>query len=393
MDPRLNPYSPGAGSQPPELAGRDPVIRKAEIALDRIRKGRGAQSLVLYGLRGVGKTVLLNRIRTDAEARGLESVKIEAPEDRSLPAILIPALRVTLLRIDRMAAAKDAVGKALGALRSFIGSVKIKYQDVEAGLDVPVARGVADSGDLESDLIELFSGIGLAAKAGDTAIVLYIDELQYIKETELAILIRALHAISQLNLPLTMVAAGLPQLLGMMGRAKSYAERLFVFEEIDELSREAAARALKLPAEKEGVLYDNDAIESIIDRTEAYPYFLQEWGKHAWNLADDSPITIDDADAASEAAIDELDASFFRVRFDRLTPIEKRYVRAMAEIRLGPFRSGEIAAKLGRTVNSVAPVRSSLIRKGMIYAPAHGDTAFTVPMFDSFLRRTMPFEP
>jgi AAA ATPase domain len=390
MDPRLNPYAPGAGTNPPELAGRDAVLEKAAIALDRIRAGRAAQSLVLYGLRGVGKTVLLNRIRLDAESRGLESVRLEAPEERSLPAILAPSLRATLLRLNRTAAVKATVQRALSGLAGFIKALRVKYADIEVGLDVEPELGLADSGDLESDLTDLLMQTGKAAQACSTAIVIYLDELQYVNENELAALIRSLHAVSQSELPVTMIAAGLPQLLGKMGRAKSYAERLFIFEKIDKLDHEAARKALSIPVEEQGVTYVEAAVNRIIADTEGYPYFLQEWGKHAWDLAEESPIKLAVADRAREEALNELDASFFRVRFDRLTPLEKAYVRAMARLGDGPFRSGDVAFQLGRKVSSIAPVRDSLIKKGMIYAPQHGDTAFTVPLFGGFLLRTMP---
>lgn len=346
---------------------------------------------MLYGLRGVGKTVLLNRIRLDAEARGFESVKIEAPEERSLPAMLAPALRSTLIRLSRSDAAKAAAQRAMQALAGFVKALKIKYQDMEVGFDLPAEAGLADSGDLDNDLADLLAAVGAAAQARNTAVVIYIDELQYVAEDQLAALIAALHeAGSQMQLPITMVAAGLPQLLGQMGRAKSYAERLFEFLSIDRLDDGAARKALCVPAQKESVEYEDAAITRILHDTQGYPYFLQEWGKHTWNLADHSPIRAQFAEQATAQALAELDASFFRVRFDRLTPTEKKYVRAMAELGAGPHRSGDIAEKLGRDVNSVAPIRSALITKGMIYSPAHGDTAFTVPLFDGFMRRTMP---
>lgn len=390
MDPRRNPYAPGAGTPPPELAGRDDIIERAAVALHRIANGRAAQSLILYGLRGVGKTVLLHRIRLDAEREGFIPVVIEAPEDRSLPAILGPALRATLIRLSRGEAAKKALKKALGALASFARSAKIKYQDVEFNVDFDGIPGVADSGDLEIDLSDLLRAVGETAAERRTAVVLFIDELQYVPEEQLAALISALHAANQRQLPITLVAAGLPQLLGQMGRAKSYAERLFEFVPIGPLDPEAARRALVVPAQHEGVEFEKRAIEEIVVQTEGYPYFLQEWGKHAWSEAEASPITQADAVRATEVALAELDASFFRVRFDRLTPAEKRYMRAMAELGPGPHRSGEIAALLGKENSAVAPVRNRLIGKGMVYSPAHGDTAFTVPLFDSFMRRTMP---
>ena len=390
MDPRTNPYAPGAGHQPPELAGRDDIIERAAIALDRIREGRAARSLITYGLRGVGKTVLLNRIRSDAEARGITSVRIEAPEDRSLPGILIPSLRAALLRLSKGEALKAALSKAMGALASFAKTTKIKYQDVEVAFENEPTKGVADSGDLEVDLGALFASLGDVAKERNTAVVLFIDELQYVPEAHLAALISALHHVSQDQAPVTMVAAGLPQILGQMGRAKSYAERLFEFVLIDRLDDAAGERALCRPAQRVDVAFSKEAIAIILDQTKGYPYFLQEWGKHCWDIARASPISRVDAEVATGTALADLDASFFRVRFDRLTPMEKEYLRAMADLGPGPHRSGDIAERLGRKVQNVAPLRNGLIAKGMIYAPAHGDTAFTVPLFDGFLKRTMP---
>jgi predicted transcriptional regulator len=390
MDPRLNPYAPGAGTPPPELAGRDELIERAAIALDRIRAGRSSRSFIYYGLRGVGKTVLLNRIRLDAERRGFVTIPIEAPEGRSLPALLAPALRAALLRLSRSAVAKDGVTRALRALAGFARALKVKYQDLEVAVDFDPEAGLADSGDLEHDVMDLLSSVGSAAKANGTAVVLFIDELQYVPEEQLAALISALHSASQNQLAITMMAAGLPQLLGQTGRAKSYAERLFEYVPVDRLDDNAATEALCVPARELKVEYAAAAIEEILRQTRGYPYFLQEWGKHSWDIATRSPITRADAKAATTAALAELDASFFRVRFDRLTPTEKRYMRAMAELGPGPHRSGDIADKLGRAVTTVAPTRSSLIDKGMIYSPAHGDNAFTVPLFDGFLKRTMP---
>jgi len=390
LDPRRNPYAPGAGTPPPELAGRDVLIERAAIALDRIRHRRSARSFILYGLRGVGKTVLLNRIRLDAEARGFVAVRMEAPEDRSLPGLLAPALRATLLRLDRIAAAKASGQRALRALAGFAKALKVKYADIEVGLDLDPERGLADSGDLDLDLTDLLMIVGEAAADRDTAVVLFIDELQYIPEPQLASLITALHAASQGGLPITMMAAGLPQLVGQSGRAKSYAERLFEFTPIDRLDDPAARDALIIPARHEGAEFEPGAVAEILAQTLGYPYFLQEWGKHSWNVAAASPIREADARAATEQALAELDASFFRVRFDRLTPAEKRYVRAMAELGPGPHRSGDVAEALGRKVTTVAPVRNGLIAKGMLYSPAHGDTAFTVPLFDGFMRRIMP---
>jgi hypothetical protein len=390
MDPRTNPYAPGAGTPPPELAGRDGLIERAAIALDRIREGRAAKSLIFHGLRGVGKTVLLNRIRLDAEARGLATVRMEAPEERSLPAMIAPALRAALIRLDRLESAKSGMKKALRALVGFAKALKVKYQDIEVGLDLDAEKGLADSGDLDSDLSDLLAAAGEAAAERKTALVLFVDELQYVPEEQLASLITALHGANQARLPVTLVAAGLPQLIGQSGRAKSYAERLFDFVALDRLDAAAATVALRVPAEKEGVELEEDAIAEILAQTQCYPYFLQEWGKHSWNVARESPITAEDARLATEQALAELDASFFRVRFDRLTPTEKRYMRAMAELGEGPHRSGDVAERLGKKVTTVAPTRNGLIAKGMIYSPSHGDTAFTVPLFDGFMKRIMP---
>lgn len=390
MDPRQNPYSPGAGTPPPELAGRDDLIERAAIALDRIRAGKSARSFILYGLRGVGKTVLLNRIRMDAEERGIACVRMEAPEHRSLPALFAPALRSALLRLNRGKTRKDSLLRGMRALASFAKALKVKYQDIEFSIDVEPEIGLADSSDLDTDLADLLETLGRAAGERTTALALFIDELQYVPEDQLASLIAALHGTSQKQLPITLVAAGLPQLVGQTGDAKSYAERLFEFVPIDRLDADDAKNALIVPAGKEGVTFNPEAISEVLVETHGYPYFLQEWGKHSWNVAETSPITISDARHATKTALAELDASFFLVRFDRLTPTQKRYMRAMAELGTGPHRSGDIAHILGRKVTTLAPVRNALIAKGMIHSPAHGDTAFTVPLFDGFMKRIMP---
>ena len=389
MDARINPYAPGAGTPPPELSGRDELLERASIALDRIRAGRAARSLILYGLRGVGKTVLLNKMKVEADAQGFSTAWIEAPENRSLPAMLGPVLRGTLLKLDRIEATRDSAKRALRALAGF-AKLKVTYGDVAFGIDLEPEAGLADSGDLDTDLGELLVAVGEAAKDRGTALVLFVDELQYVKEDQLASLISALHGANQRQLPVTMVAAGLPQVLAQSGRAKSYAERLFEFVPVDRLDDASATEALVGPALREQVRYEAAALAEILEQSQGYPYFLQEWGKHCWNCAASSPITGDDAVAATEAALAELDASFFRLRFDLLTPSEKRYMRAMAELGHGPHRSGDIAAVMNRQVTSVAPVRNGLIAKNLLFSPGHGDTAFTVPLFDGFMRRIMP---
>lgn len=288
------------------------------------------------------------------------------------------------------ARAAEYARRALRGLAGFATALKVKYNDIEVGLDFEPEPGLADNGDLELDLQALLEAAGLAAKEAGTALAIFVDELQYVKEDQLAALITALHRTTQRRLPVVLIGAGLPQLRGRMGKAKSYAERLFDFPEVGPLPEEAARTAISQPAEVEGVEIESKALDRIVEATQGYSYFLQEWGKHAWDTADQSPITVDDVEQGSITAIAELDASFFRVRFDRLTPSEKRYLRAMAELGPGPHRSGAIAELLGRDVTSLGPTRSQLIAKGMIWSPSHGDTAFTVPLFDEFMRRIIP---
>jgi hypothetical protein len=392
MDPIANPYAPGAGAPPPELAGRDALIEQVRIATARIRAGRQAKSVLLVGLRGVGKTVLLDRMRQDAEAAGMETIRIEAPEGRSLPAMLAPQLRLALLRLSRRDKAKDLASRGLRALAGFAKSLKLKYADLEVGIDLDPEPGLADNGDLESDLLALLEAAARAAQADGTALVLFIDELQYVPEEQLASLVTALHRCAQQQVPVVLVGAGLPSLPGQMGRAKSYAERLFAFPFIGPLDATAARDAIEVPAAALGVRFEPAATEAILHATEGYPYFLQEWGKHAWDVAKGSPITVADVERASREAVAALDESFFRVRFDRLTLAEKRYLRAMAALGPGPHRSGDIADTLGRKVTAMGPIRAQLIDKGMVWSPNHGDTAFTVPMFDAYLRRILPGE-
>lgn len=388
MDPARNPFAPGAGSQPPELVGRGDVLDRAKTTLTRVRNRRHARSALLYGLRGVGKTVLLNRILKMADDEGYETALLEAPEEKRLAELLAPPLRQLLLRIDLKEGAKHKLRKALGALQSFASKFEVKIGDVGVGMKPPA--GTADSGILSNDLIDLLVAVGEAAEERGTAVALFLDELQYVDETELSALIGGLHRVGQLNLPLLIFGAGLPQLVGFTGQARSYAERLFHFEQVGRLSDQDARRALEGPIRDEGAEIAKTAVSSILKATQGYPYFLQEWGSHSWNEAPGSPIRKTDAVAAGHKAIATLDSGFFRVRFDRLTPRERDYLRAMAELGQGPHRSGDIAQCLGINVESAAPLRSGLIRKGMIYSPQHGDTAFTVPLFDEYMKRVMP---
>lgn len=390
MDPVRNPFAPGAGTPPPELSGRDDILEAARVALARIALGRSSKSLLFVGLRGVGKTVLLNRIRQIADGEGYVAEMIEVSEGRNLAEILVPALRKILLALDDARNLSAQVKKAIRTLKSFVGSVRVKYGEIEVGLDVDPERGAADTGDLESDLRDLLVAIGEAARSRKQAVAIIVDELQYLDEHELSALIMAMHRVAQDQLPLILVGAGLPQLVGLSGESKSYAERLFDFPEVGPLKEVDAKRALEDPAKREGVKFQPDALKEILRVTECYPYFLQEWGYVAWNVAAKSPIALSDVRTTTRLATERLDKSFFRVRFDRLTQAEKRYLRAMAELGPGPHRSGAIADVLGVKVNTVGPVRSSLIKKGMVFSPQHGDTAFTVPLFDQFMRRAIP---
>ncbi|MBH0239297.1 AAA family ATPase [Methylobrevis albus] len=387
MDPVRNPFAPGAGTQPPELAGRADILERGRITLARAQAGRQGKSFLLVGLRGVGKTVLLNKIVDQAEEAGSVAHLVETPENKSLPEVLIPCLRRILFRLDTAEKVNVAAKRALMVLKAFAGAIRVSVGEVEVGLGIDPERGVADSGDIEADLPDLFEAVGTAARSRGRSVVLVVDELQYVAEREFSALIMAMHRVAQKQLPVVLVGAGLPQLVALAGKSKSYAERLFDFPRIGPLIEVDAISALRDPAVREEADFTADALARIIELTEGYPYFLQEWGYHAWNVADDPLITRDDVERASLRAIASLDESFFRVRFDRVTPREKDYLFAMSRLGPGPHRSGDVAAALGVAVERIAPTRNSLIRKGMIFSPAHGDTAFTVPMFDRYLQR------
>lgn len=389
MDALRNPYAPGAGTPPPELAGRDDILDAAQLVLGRTRRGRFEKSLLMIGLRGVGKTVLLDKIARIAREDGTLAETIEASENKRLVQLFFPALRRILVELDTSERVSSHVKAGWKVLRSFISSFKIEYEGFGIGIDPQ--PGKADSGDLDSDLQDLFQAVGEAAKDRNKSVVLLIDELQYIKSQELGALIMAIHKVAKEQLPFTVIGAGLPQLVALTGKSKSYAERLFQFPEVGPLSSADAAKALSEPSGREGVIFTPDALEEIFRVTEGYPYFLQEWGYHAWNIAKTSPITLKDAQAATIEATRRLDQDFFRVRFDRLTPSEKNYLRAMADLGPGPHRSGAIAEALGKDVQNVAPVRNKLIKKGMIFSQQHGETGFTVPLFDSYLKRIMDY--
>ena len=385
MDPVRNPFAPGAGSKPPELAGREPILEDARIALQRALIGKPSRSQMLLGLRGVGKTVLLNKIQEMAEDEGHVTAMIEAPESKSLGELLIPKISQALRKFSVTASAKEKAHQGLRAVRSFASAFKFTLGDFS--LAVEPETGVADSGDLESDLSELFMKVGEAAKAAGSAWTLLIDEVQYLKATDLAALIVSLHKINQRGLPVLFFGAGLPQVAAMSGAAKSYAERLFHYPSVGPLEPSDARIAIRQPVEDEGERISDKALDDIVVQTRGYPYFLQEWGYQSWNIAQGDQIELEDARQAHKEATLRLDDGFFKVRFDRLTRKEQQYVIAMAQLGKGPYRSSDIAEALGETHQSLGPRRAQIIAKGMIYSPSHGDIAFTVPMFDEYLMR------
>jgi len=390
MDPIKNPFSPGAGSPPPELVGRDPILEQARVLLGRIRQKRPEKSLFLTGLRGVGKTVLLNEIKRMADGDGYRTIFIEAHEGKALGPLIAPYLRSLLYDLDRIAGPGNKVKRGLAVLGSFIGSLRFTMGDVTIGLDIEPEKGSADSSDLEIDLPNLFIAIGEAAEERKMAVAIFIDEIQYFNKKELGALIMAMHKIQQQQLPLVLLGAGLPILPGLAGDSKSYAERLFSFPNIGALSQDDSAKALQDPAQEAGIAFEPSALTEVYRLTKGYPYFLQEWGYVAWNVATSSPITFQVVQDATATVIPRLDENFFRVRYERLTPSEKNFLRAMADLGQDAHRIGDIADALKVKVTSLSPVRAKLIHKGMIYSPAHGDLAFTVPLFREFLIRAMP---
>ena len=385
MDEVRNPFAPSAGSQPPELAGRDAIIKSADIAIQRVLKRRHDRSQILLGLRGTGKTVLLNRIEELALKHNHVTSFIEAPEDRRLAHLLYPKIHQVLRRLSLLENTKVHAHQAMRVLRGFASVFKIQVGDVSISVD-PL-EGSADSGILEYDLIDLFEAVGETAKISGRAWTLLIDEVQYLSKEELSALIVAIHRMSQKQMPILFFGAGLPQIAGLSGEAKSYAERLFLFPKIGPLDKAASEAAIRLPIEEEGESITQNAINEITELTEGYPYFLQEWGFQVWNISTKSPFSESDVKAASINALKRLDESFFRVRYDRLTPKEREYVLAMARLGEGPYRSADIADELSASINTLGPRRARIIHKGMIYSPEHGDVDFTVPMFADYLRR------
>jgi hypothetical protein len=391
MRPQDNPYTPNAGARPPALVGRDGEMQAFEVLLDRLRRGHTEQSMLVTGLRGVGKTVLLGEF--ERRARGREWVTIDAEITKNLDfgPRMGQLARRALFEVAPRERWKERGRRAARVLKSFQLTVS-SSGTITASLDAEALEGIADSGSLGDDLTDLFVALGEAAQEQGSGIVFLFDEVQFLTTMEFEALIAALHKSVQRQLPLTLVGAGLPQLPRLAGEAKSYAERLFHFPSIGELPWTEASRALIEPASSLGVGYDDEAVSAIVDYTQGYPYFLQEYGKIVWDLTPEPPIAIEHVRTAQEAVEAKLDANFFRVRAERTTPLELRYLRAMAELGSQPQQAKEVAAMLGRTSEQLGPTRSRLIDKGLLYTPGHGLAAFTVPQFDRYLRRAQELE-
>jgi hypothetical protein len=389
MEPLKNPFSPGAGAPPPELVGRAQLLDNARLLLGRAKLRRPEKSILLTGLRGVGKTVLLNTIAAAARADGYQTVSVEARENKPLALALAPHLRELLYALDRLAGAQEKVRRGMAVLRSFLSAIKIEVGDVSIGIDIEPAQGTADSGDLGADLPKLFTAIGEAAADRSSGVALFIDEAQYFDKDELGALIMAMHKVQQEQLPFVLIGAGLPTLPGLAGESKSYAERLFDFPEIGALSPEDSAKAIRDPLRHAGLEIEEGALAEVFKQTRGYPYFIQEWGYQIWNLTEAPRVTASVVSAATANAVARLDKNFFRVRFERLTPAEKNFLRQMAELGAGKSRISDLAERLKTTVKQLGPARAALIKKGMIYSPEHGDLAFTVPLFGEFMKRVM----
>jgi hypothetical protein len=391
MDPVQNPYNPGAGTRPPALVGRDAEIDAMDVTLQRLLRGTNGRSQLLTGLRGVGKTVLLNEFEDIAEGRGYFHEHIEVSEDGTVAPVLASALRRVLLAMDAKRRIGQAVLRALGVLKAFT----LRLPDgPELSIDVEAVFGPADSGDLATDLAGLFVELGEVAQAHDTGILLTIDELHYVDLLTFTALIVGLHRASQRRLPITVAGAGLPTLASLTGDAKTYAERMFTLPRIGSLTEQQAIEALQTPASDGGVRWTDDALAFILPLTECFPYFLQEFGKRAWDVADGpNQITLDDVRRSVPLATAELDDGFFRVRTGSVSSSERAYLRAMAELGPGPVRSSEVANLLGKGPRAVGPVRDNLIKRALCYSPRWGEIAFTVPLFDQYMKRWLPNPP
>jgi hypothetical protein len=389
MDSVRNPFAPSAGRRPPELAGRDQVIEAAQVAAQRVALGKYARPTMLLGLRGTGKTVLLNEFGKIGHQQNVLVSAIEAPEQASLAKLIIPEMRRILRSLSTIEAAKHLAAKGLRGLRNFASILKIEISGIGIGIEgaTDPEPGLADSGDIQFDLPELFVLLGEAAKSAGKGWLLLIDEVQYLNENDLSALIVSLDKVSQSDLPIAFAGAGLPQVARLAGEAKSYAERLFTYPAIGPLSQDAAEIALIRPIHAEGAQIDPVAVKHIVDATQGYPFFLQEWGAKAWDVAVGPNITLEDVRIAGALATASLDEGFFKVRLDRLTRAETNFVVAMAQLGNDPVSLADIAKKLGRKPQSLSPARASIIHKGMIYSAEHGFLEFTVPLFSDFMRR------
>ena len=385
MDPIRNPYTPGAGTRPSELAGRDEEIENFRVLLARLRAGRSEQSQIITGLRGVGKTVLLNTFENQAEEAGYHTAFRELTQESNLPELLAIDVQRLLRELKLSAKAANVVRAGLSALSAFT------LKDPN-GFELSIDPRKVSEQRLTDDFVELLFQLGSAAKAKDVGIVFFMDEIQFVKEEEFRALITALHRASQKQLPLTLAAAGLPQVPRLAGEARSYAERLFRFPRIGALEGSAARAALVIPAQREGVEYEEQAVSRALELTQGYPFYLQEFGKHIWNLAPGSPVTIQNVDDALPRAEESLDRGIYEVRIQRATAKERRYLRAMAELGAGPYKAGSVASAMGSTTTALSTVRQKLLDRGLIYATEdYGYVDFTVPRFDEFMRRYMPF--
>jgi hypothetical protein len=391
MDPHSNPYTPNAGAKPPLIVGRDDQLASFDLLLARLERGRTEQSMIITGLRGVGKTVLLGQFNKKADARKWATIDLEVSkhDNDDFRRQLARGFRSALLQMSPKARWGDRARRLAAVIKSFTIAIDPDGK-ITAGLDTDAAEGVADSGDLVTDLTELLVAVGEAAADHQTGVVLLLDEIQFLRREQLEAVVAAIHKTVQRELPITMVGAGLPQIAELAGEAKSYAERLFKFPDIGVLSEEDARAALFKPAAEEGVTFDDAALELASEVTGRYPYFLQELGYAAWPLASNNRITRPDVEQARLVYEDKLDGSFFRVRLDRATELEQAYLRAMAELGPEPQLASAVARLLNRTSEQCGPTRSGLIEKGLLYTPNHGYAAFTVPHFDQFMRRSVP---
>ena len=391
MDPRRNPYTPNAGAPPPLLVGRDDQLASFDILLARLEKGHTEQSMIITGLRGVGKTVLLGEFRGKAESRGWAALEAEITKQTDFGNRMAHLARRALLHVAPRSRWKDVARKAAGVLKSFTLTVS-SDGSLSAALDIDPVEGLADSGDLSDDLTDLFVALGELARAHKTGVVFLIDEIQFLSSAHLEALIAALHKTVQRALPVTMVGAGLPQIPRLAGEAKSYAERLFKFPRIGSLPHRQAVEALVGPARALDVIYEPGAVEEMVAYTEGYPYFLQEYGRIVWDEAEADTIAMRHVRAALPLVEAKLDDGFFRVRAERCSRHELRYLRAMAELGAAPQRASDVAALLGRSTAQLGPVRSRLIDKGLLYTPGYGLAAFTVPQVDAYLKRAYPLQ-